>query len=108
MDYAEGVQLGHRWDTMSPREHLLCVKSLTLIVKDLYSLQFPAYGSIYFDDAPVDKKHRIPLIGGFFIGPSLSHKYWPECDPGQARWYQRRQPNRGPCTPALISTHLPL
>ncbi|KAK0631176.1 hypothetical protein B0T17DRAFT_530316 [Bombardia bombarda] len=98
MQHVEGVQLRDRWDAMSPQEHLLCVKSLALLAKEMYSLQFPAYGSIYFDSASVDARYRIPLLDGFFIGPSLAHRYWAECAPGQGRWYTRRQPNRGPWT----------
>ncbi|KAK3349526.1 kinase-like domain-containing protein [Lasiosphaeria hispida] len=98
MQHVEGVQLRDRWDAMSPQEHLLCVKSLALLVKEMHLLQFPAYGSIYFDSASVDARHRIPLLDGFFIGPSLAHRYWAECAPGEGRWYKRRQPNRGPWT----------
>ncbi|KAK0732033.1 hypothetical protein B0H67DRAFT_597741 [Lasiosphaeris hirsuta] len=64
----------------------------------MHSLQFPEYGSIYFDSASFGARHRIPLLDGFFIGPSLAPIYWAECAPGEGRWYKRRQPNRGPWT----------
>lgn len=98
MEHVDGVQLRQQWETMNPLTHLLCVESLAKLLKELNLLQFPAYGSIYFDSAPVHDSQRVPLSDGFFIGPSLAHRYWPECGPGLDRWYQRRRPNRGPWT----------
>ena len=75
MEHIDGVHLRHRWDAMSTQEHLLCVKSVGQLVKELYSLEFPAYGSICFNSAPVGSSHRITLADDFFIGPSLAHRY---------------------------------
>lgn len=100
MEYAPGVQLHEIWPQMDSLQHMQCVQSLTLLVKELHDLTFPAYGSIYFDNDFIDTTHRIPLNSNFFIGPHCSLRYFP-CYPGDQRSYGRRPPNQGPCTSAF-------
>ncbi|KAK1772224.1 kinase-like domain-containing protein [Phialemonium atrogriseum] len=77
--------------------HVSCVKNLALLVKQMHSLKFRAYGSIYFVDSLVDDSRRIGLTGKFCIGPHCDNRYWP-CIPGEPRLYDRAPPNRGPWT----------
>ncbi|KAI7780491.1 Altered inheritance of mitochondria protein 9 [Diaporthe eres] len=95
MEYAPGVQLHEIWPQMDSLQHMQCVQDLTLLVKELHDLTFPAYGSIYFDNDFIDTTHRIPLNSNFFIGPHCSSRYFP-CYPGDQRSYGRRPPNQGP------------
>lgn len=95
MEYAPGVQLHEIWPQMDSLQHMQCVQNLTLLVKELHDLTFPAYGSIYFDNDFIDTTHRIPLNSNFFIGPHCSLRYFP-CYPGDQRSYGRRPPNQGP------------
>ncbi|KAF7542979.1 hypothetical protein G7046_g10081 [Stylonectria norvegica] len=95
MEHVPGVQLSRLWPEMDGVQHLECVKNLSLLVKQMHNLQFPAYGSIYFEDAPIGDSPRVKLATGFCIGPHCDNRYWP-CLPGELRFYDRKQPNRGP------------
>lgn len=46
---------------MNPEQYILCTKALLLIIKKIASLDFPAYGSLYFADAPLDSDLTIPF-----------------------------------------------
>ncbi|KAF1839658.1 hypothetical protein BDW02DRAFT_604162 [Decorospora gaudefroyi] len=54
---------------MNTLQQMLCVKSAATVVKELGKLQFPAYGSLYFADAPIDPSLRLDFSNGFCIGP---------------------------------------
>lgn len=47
---------------------MLCTKALLLIMKKMVSLDFPAYGSLYFVDTPLDLDLKIPFEQGFCVG----------------------------------------
>lgn len=74
---------------------MLCTKMLSLVMKDLASLDFPAYGSLYLD-RPLESHMKIPLEQGFCIGPHCSPVYW-NWDPGELELYSGPSPNCGPC-----------
>lgn len=76
MKHVEGVQLKERWLTMSGSQYTKCVQSVCMTIKQLAALEFPAYGSIYFENAPFDSTLKIPLSEGFCIGPHCSTTYW--------------------------------
>ncbi|PGH21440.1 hypothetical protein AJ80_03231 [Polytolypa hystricis UAMH7299] len=60
------------------------------------SLDFPAYGNIYFTDARIeDASLKIPLEDGFCIGPYCSPLFW-NCGAGEPELYGRPSSNRGP------------
>lgn len=96
MEHVPGVQLHEIWPRMSPHQHMLCVKKVAFIVTEMAKIPFPAYGSLYFADAPIDAKSKIELAEGFCIGPHCGTQYW-DCTAGEARFYKERPPNRGPC-----------
>lgn len=96
MEHAPGVQLHAKWPSMSPHQHMLCVKNVALIMTEMARLPFPAYGSLYFADAPIDPNMKINFVNGFCIGPHCGTQYW-DCNVGEARFYEERPPNRGPC-----------
>lgn len=76
MEHAPGVQLHGKWPSMTPHQHMLRIKRVALIVTKLAKLQFTAYGSLYFADAPIDPKTRFEFVGGFCIGPYCGTQYW--------------------------------
>ncbi|KAJ5207372.1 hypothetical protein N7491_001995 [Penicillium cf. griseofulvum] len=86
---------------MSPEQHMLCTKALSLTMKKMASLDFPAYGSLYFADAPLDLDLKIPfeqgesLEQGFCIGPNCSPVFWNR-NPGEHELYRGPSPNCGP------------
>ncbi|KAB8356564.1 hypothetical protein FH972_024146 [Carpinus fangiana] len=75
-----GVQLQGRWESMNTHQHMLCVKALTQLTREMCQLQFPAYGSIYFNDAPIPEASKIDLGNGFCLGPYCGTPAWP-CHP---------------------------
>ena len=96
MEHAAGVRLHEKWPSMNTLEHMLCVKNVALMVTEMAKLPFPAYGSLYFANAPIDPKSKIEFAEGFCIGPHCGPQYW-DCNVGESRFYEGRFPNRGPC-----------
>lgn len=96
MEHAPGVQLHGKWSSMNPHQHILCVKNVSFAVAEMAKLPFPAYGSLYFADAPIDLKSKIEFAEGFCIGPCCNTQYW-DCNVTEPRFYEERLPNRGPC-----------
>ncbi|KAF2868380.1 hypothetical protein BDV95DRAFT_621421 [Massariosphaeria phaeospora] len=97
MEHARGVQLHDKWSSMTPHQHMLCVKITTFMMTEMAKLPFPVYGSLYFADAPIDPNLKVAFAEGFCIGPHCATRYW-DCNAGQARFYEERLPNRGPWT----------
>ena len=62
---------------MNSHEHMLVVKALANMTKEMSKLQFSALGSLYFADTPVDKSNLIQVSDGFCIGPHCGKRYWP-------------------------------
>lgn len=96
MEHALGVQLQEKWASMNTHQHMLCVKKMTFMITEMAKLPFPAYGSLYFADAPIDPNLKINFVDGFCIGPHCGTQYW-DCNVGETRFYDERPPNRGPC-----------
>jgi hypothetical protein len=96
MEHAPGVNLHHRWETMNSEQRMRVVQSLGLMCKQMASLQFPAYGSLYFSGRGVPNSDEFPVSDEYSIGPHCGNRYW-QTTPGDNRWYDRRPPNRGPC-----------
>ncbi|KAJ5958954.1 uncharacterized protein N7479_006104 [Penicillium vulpinum] len=80
---------------MNMEQHMLCTKALSLIMKKMASLDFPAYGSIYFADAPLHPDAKIPFEQGFCVGPHCSPVFWNR-NPGVNEHYGGPSPNCGP------------
>jgi hypothetical protein len=83
MEKVKGKSLGDVWFTLSPKDR---IKGLSAIVEHetkLFSLSFPAFGSVYFDqDLPPDMGKVLCQNGSFnqrlCIGPDTSLKFWYE------------------------------
>lgn len=103
MEHAAGVQLHENWPSMSPHQHMLCVKNVSLLMAQMAKLPFPVYGSLYFADAPIKQSLKSEFSEGFCIGPHCGPQYW-NCNAGETRFYQRKPPNRGPCKPTILHT----
>lgn len=66
-EHVDGVGSHEHWSQMDTPQHMLCTKALKL--HEMATLEFPAYGNIYFSDAPIeDASLKIPLEDGFCIG----------------------------------------
>ncbi|KAF4211345.1 hypothetical protein CNMCM5878_002813 [Aspergillus fumigatiaffinis] len=80
---------------MNSEHHMLCTKMLSLAMRDMAALNFPAYGSLYFSDAPLESHMKIPFERGFCIGPHCSPVFWNR-NPGELELYGGPSPNCGP------------
>ncbi|KAL9099824.1 MAG: hypothetical protein Q9163_004727 [Psora crenata] len=95
MEHAAGVQLHQKWPKMSGEQQIACIKAIFMSIQQLAAIDFPAYGSLYFADAPLHPTFMLPLTPGFCIGPHCGTRYW-DCNVGEARYYNSTKPNRGP------------
>jgi hypothetical protein len=95
-EHVAGVQLHQMWPKMNSEHHMLCTKMLSLAMRDMAALNFPAYGSLYFSDAPLESHVKIPFERGFCIGPHCSPVFWNR-NPGELELYGGPSPNCGPC-----------
>ncbi|KAL8691556.1 MAG: hypothetical protein Q9218_003235 [Villophora microphyllina] len=95
MDHARGVQLHQRWSSMDGVQKIKCIKAIMTNVKHITNIVFPAYGSIYFAQGPVDSASKLPLHQGFALGPNCRTRYW-DCEVGERRYFSSSEPNQGP------------
>ncbi|KAB8356463.1 hypothetical protein FH972_024046 [Carpinus fangiana] len=95
MDHVSGVPLHERWDSMTTLQRALCVRTLSLLVKEMAELKFPTYGSIYFSDAPIPSSSKIDLGNGFCLGPHCGYPAWP-CHPRNLTALLNRLSTTGP------------
>jgi hypothetical protein len=96
MDHVPGVQLHSCWSKMSVLDHLQIVKSVSNMIGQMTELEFPAFGSIYFRDAPIDPALKIKFDNGFCIGPHCGPVFW-NCGPGETALYGNSGYDHGPC-----------
>lgn len=122
MEHAVGVQLHQKWPMMSGVQQIDCIQAISRNIQQIAAINFPAYGSLYFADAPLDPISKVPLTQAYSIGPHCGTRYW-DCSAGDTRYYHSTKPNRGPCellspfdrsrvadwsTQGLISPHTPM
>ncbi|KAI9036879.1 phosphotransferase family protein [Aspergillus affinis] len=96
-EHVAGEQLHQRWATMNSEQHMLCTKALSLAIRKMAALDFPAYGSLYFSDAPLPSEKKVPFEEGYCVGPHCGPVYW-NCNPGELELYGGSSPNCGPYT----------
>lgn len=96
MEHAVGVQLHQKWPTMSGEQQIACIQAISTNIQQIAAIKFPAYGSLYFAEIPIDSTSKVPLAQGFCVGPHCGTRYW-DCNIGEARYYISIKPNRGPC-----------
>lgn len=90
---------------MDTPQHMLCTKALSLKLHEMANLDFPAYGNIYFADAPIEESLKIPLEDGFCIGPYCNPLFW-NCGAGEPELYGQPSLNRGPCKCKYFFIHI--
>ena len=96
MEHAVGVQLHQKWPTMSRKQRITCIKAISKNIQQIAAIKFPAYGSLYLADIPIDAACKVPLSQGYCVGPHCGTRYW-DCNVGEDRYYTSIKPNRGPC-----------
>ncbi|RAL01940.1 phosphotransferase family protein [Aspergillus ibericus CBS 121593] len=81
MEKIRGVPLAERWETMNTLERYQIIDRIVEMEKELLSLKFPAYGSLFLQDSLPSEYRRCPLptdldpTGLFYIGPSCSRAH---------------------------------
>ncbi|QVM11227.1 hypothetical protein D8B26_005880 [Coccidioides posadasii str. Silveira] len=95
--HVDGVLLHEQWPQMDGLQHMQCTKHLSLKIPKMTSLNFPAYGNIYFSDAPIEAALKVPLQDDdrFCIGPYCSPLFWHR-GAGEPELYGEPSENRGP------------
>lgn len=106
MKPVEGVPLTSHWSSMSAASQIGLVRSAGGMMKQLGSLQFPGYGSLYFSDAPLSNDAKIPLDNDFVLGPHVGSEYW-DYGVSTKKHFHYRGPNRGPCKHSSLIATLP-
>ncbi|KAL3435831.1 hypothetical protein BDV09DRAFT_166825 [Aspergillus tetrazonus] len=94
MEHANGVPLHYQWHKMAGDQQVRCINAIYRAIKEVVDLEFPAYGSVYFDDT-LDSAGKQSLGDGFCIGPHCGTRYW-GCDAGEHRYYHYARKNYGP------------
>lgn len=81
MEHASGVPLHYQWHKMAGDQQVRCINAIYRAMEEVVDLEFPAHGSIYFDDTldSVDSVGKQSLGDGFCIGPHCGTRYW-GCD----------------------------
>jgi hypothetical protein len=99
LEKVPGIQLSQVWNELNVVEHLNLIKSISGFCRELCKVDFPAYGSLYFnDDKPPG---AIEVDSTFCIGPLTAAHQWgcvfdSEPDAGNLQMYQ------GPCKNNLV------
>lgn len=95
MEHADGTPLYQKWHNMAGDQRARCIGALYEKLGEMAKLEFPAYGNIYFsNNTAAGSLIQLP-DSAFSIGPNCGARYW---DYVESRYYQRKGPNRGPCT----------
>jgi hypothetical protein len=95
MEAAPGVPLYDVWSRMSGLQQAQCKASLARIVKEMYSLDFAVFGSLYFN-TPDRPAGAIPLDAAFCIGPNCARQHW-GYDQEKAAHMSTLEGRQGPC-----------
>lgn len=100
MEAAPGVPLNDLWGQMTNLQHIECIESIGRIAKELCSLEFANFGSLYFNgpDRPVG---AVPLDEQYCIGPNCARQHWGY---GQVKHTQSTvlEGRQGPCESSHI------
>lgn len=80
MEKAPGVQLFKVWDDITALDRLNLIKGLACLEKQLATIRFPAYGSLYFRDSISKASERILLDA--VVDPTCLFCVGPACGLG--------------------------
>ncbi|KAJ9195751.1 hypothetical protein DTO164E3_6586 [Paecilomyces variotii] len=94
MEHATGVPLHEKWHEMAGDQKVRCIHAIYRTIKEIADLEFPAFGSIYFEDT-LGSARKVPLDDGFCIGPHCGTRYW-GTNVGERRYYHHANMNTGP------------
>jgi len=99
MDAVPGVPLKDVWSQMTGLQHIQCIESLGKIAKELCSLDFAAFGSLYLNTANMPTEAD-PLDGKYCIGPHCARQHW-GCGVDKSGAFSVPRGCQGPCESVL-------
>lgn len=89
MEKAQGIELGHIWETLKPRDKLSIVKQIGSITSKLSRAGFSSYGSLYRRQ-DISASESIKIDDKYVMGPTTGRT-----------WFDDRRSevdvHRGPC-----------
>ncbi|KAJ6155568.1 hypothetical protein N7470_006134 [Penicillium chermesinum] len=85
MEYVQGKNLADVWYTLSERERRELVANIVQLESRLFSLRFPASGSLYYCNYLPDKYSRVTVPS-----PGSSHRFCVGPDTSLRSWYGKR------------------
>lgn len=107
MEKAPGVQLHTVYGDLQGYQRLQLVESLTKFERELASIRFPAYGSLYLRHSINDASKRVALDPA--ADPTASYCIGPQCGPswtdGSSHDDLQADLDAGPCQWSLILLH---
>ncbi|KAJ6096620.1 hypothetical protein N7486_007366 [Penicillium sp. IBT 16267x] len=93
-EHAGGISVWEKWSSMTLKQRIRFIEAVYKQLKEVVKLEFPAYGSIYFDDEHVKLYPTKALEDGFCIGPHCGTQWW---DIGKGNYYNHhKSPIREP------------
>ena len=81
---------------MSLEQRLACTGAIVENMKQMATIDFHAYGSLYFENVKIDPALKYSFTPGYVIGPHCGTSYW-DCEVREPKYYSLVKPNRGPC-----------
>ena len=97
MEHASGAPLENAWPNISLSQRIKTVGSICRNIMQISTLEYPAYGSLYFSDAPfLQGLQTFAVNSQFCVGPSCRVAYW-NCDVADLKYHHYAKPNQGPC-----------
>ena len=94
-----GIPLKDVWNKMTASQHIGCIRSISLLCRQICKLEFPAYGSLYLKaNAPA---MAVDLDGTFCVGPLCSPQQW-DCSIENSTGTSAKPGHRGPCMVHLL------
>jgi len=102
MNAVSGVPLNEIWSQMTSLQHIECIESIGKVAKELCTLDFAAYGSIYLNK-PHKPSETLPLNEDYCIGPHCARQHWGYDGVGNKRSSNVPTGCQGPCKHSPIS-----
>jgi hypothetical protein len=105
MEAVPGVPLNDVWSRMTSLQHIECIESIGKISKELCSLEFANFGSLYFE-TPDRPAGAVSLDVNYCIGPNCARQHWGYGQEKGAR-STMLEGHQGPCesSPVIAVLH---
>nr|POE77970.1 altered inheritance of mitochondria protein 9, mitochondrial [Quercus suber] len=104
MDAIHGVSLKDVWGQMTGVQHIQCIDSIGKIAKQICALDFPAFGSLYFNTAN-KPRGALPFNSKYCIRPHCAPQHW-GCSVEKPTLLNAPGGSQGPCLTEIARSTL--